>query len=170
MSVHLPRTQIQGRVRNQDTSSPTGNLKKKNIFKIEISCTVTTEPFHNLKLWNILWIPSARYTITHSVIAKIDFGVPDKMSGRPSVLCRTFWAPVRHFSQLMAGKFSGHSYFPYRIFYVDWTLLDKMSDKVWALCRTSAEVCRTCPACLAYFAITAHYLTKTHEKVNNLIA
>ena len=26
--------------------------------------------------------------------------------------------------------------------------------EVWALCRTSAEVCWTCPACPAYFAIT----------------
>ncbi len=45
----------------------------------------------------------------------------------------------------------GHSCFPCRTFYVGWTLLDKMSGKEWALCRTSAEVCRTCPA---YFATT----------------
>ncbi len=88
------------------------------------------------------------------MIAKIIIGVPDKMSGRPSALCWTFWAPVRHFSLLMAGKFSGHSYFPFWRFYVDWALLDKMSGKVYALCRTSAEVCWTCPACPAYFAIT----------------
>ncbi len=45
---------------------------------------------------------------------------------------------------------SGHSCFPCRAFYVYWTLLDKMSGKVWALCWT-------CPACPAYFAITGHY-------------
>ncbi len=40
---------------------------------------------------------------------------------------------------------SGHSCFPCRTFYVYWTLLDKMSGKVWTLCWTSAEGCRTCP-------------------------
>ncbi len=30
-------------------------------------------------------------------IAKILFGMVDKMSGRGSVLCRTYWTPVRHF-------------------------------------------------------------------------
>ena len=64
------------------------------------------------------------------------------MSGRPSVLCRIFWAPVGHFPQLMASKYQ-------------WSLPDKMSGKIWALCRTSAKVCWTCPACPAYFAITA---------------
>ncbi len=36
-----------------------------------------------------------------SVVAKTISGVPDKMSGRPSALCRTFWAPVGQFSQLI---------------------------------------------------------------------
>ncbi len=40
-----------------------------------------------------------------SVIAKIISSMPDKMSGRPSALCRTFWAHVRHFSQLMTGQY-----------------------------------------------------------------
>ena len=31
-----------------------------------------------------------------SVIIKIVFGVPDKMSGKHSVLCRTFWFPAGH--------------------------------------------------------------------------
>ena len=52
------------------------------------------------------------------------------------------------------ANISGHSCFPCRTFYVYWTLLDKMSGMVWALCRTSAEVCRTCPACQAYSPIT----------------
>ena len=42
---------------------------------------------------------------TFSVVAKIISGVPDKMSGRPSALCRTFWAPVIHSSQLVTGKY-----------------------------------------------------------------
>ncbi len=53
------------------------------------------------------------------------------------------------------ANISGHSCCPYRTFYVYWTLLDEMSGMVRALCRTSAEVCRTCPACPAYFATTA---------------
>ena len=40
-----------------------------------------------------------------AVVAEIISGVPDTMSGRPSALCRTFWAPVRHFPQLMTGKY-----------------------------------------------------------------
>ena len=39
-----------------------------------------------------------------------------------------------------------------------WTLPDKMSGSAWALCQTSQELCRTCPACPAYFAITALYI------------
>ncbi len=53
----------------------------------------------------------------------------------------------------ISQRIGGHSFFPYQTFYVYWTLLDKMSDKVWVLCWTSAEVCQTCPA---YFAITGH--------------
>ncbi len=41
-----------------------------------------------------------------------------------------------------------------RTFSMYWTLPDKMSGNVGAPCRTSAEVCRTCPACPAYFART----------------
>ncbi len=39
---------------------------------------------------------------------------------------------------------------------VYWTLPDKMSGNVVALCRTSAKVCWTCPACPAYFARTVN--------------
>ncbi len=52
------------------------------------------------------------------------------------------------------ANISGHSCLPSRAFYVYSPLLDKMSGKVWPFCRTSVEVCRTCPACPAYFAIT----------------
>ncbi len=51
-----------------------------------------------------------------------------------------FHPHARHFSQLINGKY--------------WILLDKMSGNVRALCRTSAELCRTCPACPTYFART----------------
>ena len=44
-------------------------------------------------------------SIAGSVIVKIISGMPDNMSGSPSALCRTFWTPVRHFSQLMTGKY-----------------------------------------------------------------
>ncbi len=54
------------------------------------------------------------------------------------------WSPCRTF--LPAGD--------RQIFSLYWTLPDKMSGSVWALCRTSPELCRTCPACPAYFAIT----------------
>ncbi len=53
--------------------------------------------------------------MNNSVIAKIISGVPDKMSGRPSALCRTFWATVRHFPQLMTGKYN-------------WSFLFSLSD------------------------------------------
>ncbi len=48
-----------------------------------------------------VWVALSNFT----VIAKILSGMLDKMSGRPSALCRTFWAAVRHFSQLMTGKY-----------------------------------------------------------------
>ena len=76
-------------------------------------------------------------TSLQSVLAKIISCLPDKI-GRPSMLCQTFWSPARHFTQLMTSKY--------------WILPEKMSGKVRALCRTSAELCRTCPA---YFARTA---------------
>ncbi len=40
------------------------------------------------------------------VLAKIISGLPDKISGRPSLLCLTFWSPVGHFSQLMTSKYN----------------------------------------------------------------
>ncbi len=51
-----------------------------------------------------------------AVIAKIISGVPDKMSGRHSMFCRTFWVPIRHFLTwwlaniwaLMSGIFRDH--------------------------------------------------------------
>ena len=94
--------------------------------------------------------------LTSEVITKIISGVPDKMSGRPSALCRTFWAPVGHFLQLMTGKYQWSFLLSLnRTFYVYWSLPGKMSGKVCAFCRTSAKVCRTCPVCPAYFVITA---------------
>ncbi len=51
----------------------------------------------------------------YPVIAKIISGVLDKMSGRPLALCRTFWACVRHFPQLMTGKYQ------WSIFQRHWT-------------------------------------------------
>ncbi len=92
-----------------------------------------------------------------SVLAKIISGLPDKMSGRSSMLCRTFWSAAGHFSALMTGKY----YILCRTFlaeiFVYRTLLDKMSGNFRTLCRTSAGVCRTCPACPAYFARTGIY-------------
>ncbi len=76
------------------------------------------------------------------------------MSSRPSAPCRIFWAAVRHYPCWRLANISSHSYSPCRTFYVYWSLLDKMSGRVWPLCRTSAEVCRTCPACPSYFATT----------------
>ncbi len=51
--------------------------------------------------------------------------------------CRTFFTELWWLANIC-----GHSCFPCETFYVCWTLLDKMSGEVWALCRTSAEVCR----------------------------
>ncbi len=79
-----------------------------------------------------------------SVLGNFFSGLQDKMSDRPSMLCWTFWFPARHFSQLMTGIY--------------WTLPDKMSGNVVAVCRTSAKVCRTCPACPPYFARTEIFL------------
>ncbi len=68
-----------------------------------------------------------------------------------------FWQSDRWiaiFSSWWLATISGRSCFPCWTFYVYcwyWTLLDKISGKVWDLCRSSAEVCRPC---LAYFAIT----------------
>ncbi len=66
-----------------------------------------------------------------SVIAKIIFGVPDKMSGRPSALSRTFWVPVRHFPTWLLVNISGHSYFPWQHFMCIepcWTKCPAMSE------------------------------------------
>ncbi len=83
------------------------------------------------------------------------------MSSRPSAPCRTFWAAVRHYPSWRLANISSHSYSPCRTFFVYWTLLDKMSGRVWPLCRTSAEVCRTCSA---YFAITVYWgINSTNE-------
>ncbi len=71
-------------------------------------------------------------------------------------------SPRQTFFPALLANISGHSCFPCWIFYAYWTLLDKMSGKVWALCRTSEEVCRTCPACPAYFAITALLMAWQH--------
>ncbi len=43
-----------------------------------------------------------------------------------------------------------------------WTTFLIMSGMVWALCRTWAEVCRTCPACLAYFAIIGVFVAQAN--------
>ncbi len=58
-----------------------------------------------------------------TVITKIILGVPDKMSGRPSALCRTFWAAVRHFPSWWLANIIGHSCFPCQTFHVYRTLL-----------------------------------------------
>ncbi len=96
-----------------------------------------------------------------AVIAKIIPGVPDYC---PAGLQRS----ARHFEPLSdifpswwLANISGHSSFPCLTFYVYWTLLDKMAGNVLAPCRTSAAVCRTCPACPAYFAITAFWKCST---------
>ncbi len=98
--------------------------------------------------YNTMLIPN----LTCSVIAKIISGVPD-MADLPHSAGH-FEPMSDFFPSWWLVNISGHSCFPCRAFYVYWALLDKMSGKVWALCRTSAEVCRTCPA---YFAITACY-------------
>ena len=68
---------------------------------------------------------------------------------------------VGHFDHLpdifltrWSANMSGNSCLPCGTFSVSWALLDKMSGNVRALCRTLAKVCRTCPACPAYFART----------------
>ncbi len=63
-------------------------------------------------------------------------------------------SPCQTFFPVDEQHISGHSCFSCRTFHLYWTPLVKMSGKVWALCRTSAEVCRTCTA---YFAITGLY-------------
>ena len=71
--------------------------------------------------------------------------VPQGFSSLSDILspCQTF-SPVD-------DKYQCSFLLSWWTFYVYWILLDKMSGKVWALCRTSAEVCWTCPA---DFAIT----------------
>ncbi len=39
------------------------------------------------------------------VLAKIISSLPDKMSGKPSMLCRTFLFPAGHFFQFMVSKY-----------------------------------------------------------------
>ncbi len=58
--------------------------------------------------------------------------------------CRTKCQLGRHFQPLSdispscwLANISGNSCFHCQTFYVYWTLMDKMSGKVWALCRTS---------------------------------
>ncbi len=69
------------------------------------------------------------------------------MCGRPLMLCWTFWPPLRHFSQLMTGKYY---VLICRTFSMHWTLSDQMSGNVRTLCQTSAEVWLTCWAYFAY--------------------
>ncbi len=47
-----------------------------------------------------LFDPSGEWILI-PVLAKIISGLPDKMSCRPSMICRTFWLPAEHFSKLM---------------------------------------------------------------------
>ncbi len=46
------------------------------------------------------------YLMVRSVLAKFISGLPDKMSGRHSMPCRTIWSPIGHFSQLMTSKYN----------------------------------------------------------------
>ena len=55
--------------------------------------------------WYLLTWRRPKVYLEESVIAKIISHVPDKMSDRSSTLCQTFWAPLRHFSRSMTGKF-----------------------------------------------------------------
>ena len=65
------------------------------------------------------------------------------MYGRALKACRTFWSPAGHFSQLMTGKYyvlcQTFSFLSYRTSSVCWTLPDKMSGNIAALCRTSVK-------------------------------
>ncbi len=58
-----------------------------------------------------------------AVLAKIISGLPDIMSGKPSMLLGTFWSHVGHISQFMTGNY----FLSCRILSMHWTLLDKMS-------------------------------------------
>ncbi len=71
--------------------------------------------------------------VSNTVLAKIISGLPDKMSSKSSMLCGTFWSPVRHFSQLMTSN----SFLSCWTFSMHWTLPDKMSCNVGALCQTA---------------------------------
>ena len=77
--------------------------------------SILEHPIHNLLLPKHQPLSRSGYRIQNAVIAKIISGVPDKMSSRPSALCQTFWAAVRHFSQLMTGKYQ-------------WSFLFSLSD------------------------------------------
>ncbi len=48
---------------------------------------------------------SRLHTNHFAVLAKIISGLPDKLSGRASMRCQTFWFDAGHFSQLMTGKY-----------------------------------------------------------------
>ncbi len=48
---------------------------------------------------------TTKHVLIHQWSRNLFLAGRKKMSGRPTALCRTFWAPVRHFSQLMTGTY-----------------------------------------------------------------
>ena len=120
----------------------------KHLWQMYTSYIVQADA-HDLCAWFVSSIWSPFHSDRENYSWRARQNVQQTFSALPDIL-----SPGRTFSPVDDWQISGHSRCHYRTFYVDWTLLDKMSGKVWALCRTSAEVCRTCPACPAYFAIT----------------
>ena len=76
--------------------------------------------FHFLRRIDSPW--ECHYTASPEsvVLAKIISDVPDKMYGRCSVFCRTFWTPVRHFFLIITGKYQ-------------WSFLFALSDLLCVL-------------------------------------
>ncbi len=86
-------------------------------------------------------------SVTHTSMTRISFfenGRNEKNNlFKAFITLPDILSPCWTFSWLLAN-ISGSSCCPYQTFYVYWNLPEKMSDKVWALCRT------------AYIAITAN--------------
>ena len=77
-----------------------------------------------------------------AVLAKIISGLPDKMSSKPSMLCRTFPSSVGHYSQLITSNF----FLSCQTFSMHLTLPD-MSARILLMSGRGLQHWRTfCPA------------------------
>ena len=112
-------------------------------------------------MWMMKLCQSWLCILTLAVITKIISGVPDKMSGRHSVLCWTFWFPVGHFATWCPAnrKLSARHSLPDIS-----SLLTTAGQNVLQCLNSLLDISKSCQTCPAYLAITAFYCNFSHPR------